>query len=136
MREALHQDYLLIVRSRGIPERLVILRHAVRPAVLSVLTYMAPQFAIVVSSTFLIENTFSIRGLGTVMTQGALASEQFYSNLFNSGVMPAPGMIGLYGPTLALPIAILYVLGFMVMVLNFAVDFLYYWIDPRMRAES
>jgi peptide/nickel transport system permease protein/oligopeptide transport system permease protein len=60
----LQEEYIRTARAKGLPERLVIFKHALRVALLPVVTYLAPAVALLVTSTFVVENIFNIPGIG------------------------------------------------------------------------
>ncbi|MCL6445444.1 MAG: ABC transporter permease [Alicyclobacillus sp.] len=133
MEHVLDEDYLLIARSRGLPEWKVILRHAFRPSFLSVLTFLGLQTATIVSSTLLVERVFAIPGLGVVFVDQSIKTYTAEMGAEASGFFPPPGMVGIYGGDPSIPISQLFILGFMVLMMNTFVDVVYYWLDPRLR---
>ena len=95
----------------GLPERQVILRHALKPALLPVISYMGPATAGLITGSVVIERIFSIPGLGSYFVQGALNRDY----------------------TLALGTVILY--GSILVVFNLLVDIAYGFLDPRIRYD-
>ncbi|GAB4169609.1 MAG: oligopeptide ABC transporter permease OppB [Wenzhouxiangellaceae bacterium] len=110
--EALHSDFIRTARAKGLPEREVILRHALKPALLPVISYLGPAAAGVLTGSVVIEKIFTIPGIGSYFVQGALNRDY----------------------TLVMGVVILY--GVLIIVFNFIVDLLYAWLDPRIRYES
>ncbi|HON10247.1 MAG TPA: ABC transporter permease [Chitinispirillaceae bacterium] len=62
--ETMVQDYIRTARAKGIPERVVMLRHALRGALLPVVSFMGPAAAGLITGSFVVETIFSIPGLG------------------------------------------------------------------------
>lgn len=107
--EVLQEDYVRTARAKGLIERLVLFRHALRNALIPVITIIGLQFGGLLSGAFLVEIIFSWPGLGTYAMKAILFLD------YN-------GIIG---------VTILTAIVFM--VTNLAVDLLYVVIDPRMR---
>jgi peptide/nickel transport system permease protein/oligopeptide transport system permease protein len=60
----LYEDYIRTARAKGLPGRTIIFKHALRVALLPVVTYLAPAIALLITSTFVVENLFNIPGVG------------------------------------------------------------------------
>ncbi len=112
MIEVLHSDFIRTARAKGLPERQVILRHALKPAILPVISYMGPATAALITGSVVVERIFSIPGLGSYFVQGALNRDY----------------------TLVMGVVIFY--GVLIILLNFIVDLLYSLLDPRIRYEE
>jgi oligopeptide transport system permease protein len=112
MIEVLHSNYIRTARAKGLPEHLVIRRHAFKPAILPVISYMGPATAALITGSVVIERIYSIPGLGSYFVQGALNRDY----------------------TLVMGVVIFY--GVVIIVLNFIVDLLYAWLNPRIRYEE
>jgi len=112
MIEVLHSNYIRTARAKGLPEQLVIRRHAFKPAILPVISYMGPATAALITGSVVIERIYSIPGLGSYFVQGALNRDY----------------------TLVMGVVIFY--GVVIVVLNFIVDLLYAWLNPRIRYEE
>ena len=112
MIEVLHSNYIRTARAKGLPERLVIWRHAFKPAILPVISYMGPATAALITGSVVIERIYSIPGLGSYFVQGALNRDY----------------------TLVMGVVIFY--GVVIIVLNFIVDLLYAWLNPRIRYDE
>lgn len=69
MLDVLNQDYIKTAKAKGLSQRAIIWKHAVRNAVMPVITIMGPLVASVLTGTFVIENIFSIPGLGKYFVQ-------------------------------------------------------------------
>jgi oligopeptide transport system permease protein len=112
MIEVLHSNYIRTARAKGLPERLVIGRHAFKPAILPVISYMGPATAALITGSVVIERIYNIPGLGSYFVQGALNRDY----------------------TLVMGVVIFY--GVVITVLNFIVDLLYAWLNPRIRYDE
>ena len=112
MLEVLQADYIKVARSKGLRERRVISRHALRNALIPVVTVMGISIALLFSGTVVVENVFAIKGLGRVLIQG----------IVNRDYPVVQGSI--------LLVAVLLVFT------NLAVDILYTVIDPRIDYEK
>lgn len=71
MLEVLSADYLRTARAKGLPEHIVIIKHALRGGLLPVITYLGPAFAGLLSGSFVVETVFQIPGLGRFYVQAA-----------------------------------------------------------------
>ena len=109
--EVLSSDYVRTARAKGARERTVIVRHALRNALIPVVTVAGIQLALLLSGTVVIETVFSIRGLGRILV-GAI---------FDRDYPIVQGVI--------LLISVVFVLA------NLVVDVLYPFLDPRIRYE-
>jgi oligopeptide transport system permease protein len=112
MIEVLHSNYIRTARAKGLPEWLVIRRHALKPAILPVISYMGPATAALITGSVVIERIYSIPGLGSYFVQGALNRDY----------------------TLVMGVVVFY--GVVIVVLNFIVDLLYAWLNPRIRFDE
>jgi oligopeptide transport system permease protein len=112
MIEVLHSNYIRTARAKGLPEYVVILRHALKPAMLPVISYMGPATAAMITGSVVIERIYNIPGLGSYFVQGALNRDY----------------------TLVMGIVVFY--GIVIILLNFIVDLLYAWLDPRIRYDE
>jgi oligopeptide transport system permease protein len=111
MAEVLAQQYIRTARAMGLPRRWIVLRHALKPALMPVLSYLGPALAQVITGSVVVEQIFSIPGLGRHFVQGAL----------NRDYTVVMGVVVFYGA--------------LVVLLNLAVDLLYGALDPRVRAR-
>ena len=112
MIEILHSNYIRTARAKGLPERVVIARHALKPALLPVISYMGPATAAMIAGSVVIERIYNIPGLGSYFVQGALNRDY----------------------TLVMGVVVFY--GMVIIVLNFIVDLLYAWLNPRIRYDE
>lgn len=111
MIEALQQDYIRTARAKGLPERIVVLRHALKPAFLPVLSYLGPALAGIVTGSVVVEQVFDLPGIGRYFVQGALNRDY----------------------TLVMGVVVFY--GALMILLNLLVDLLYGVLDPRVRPQ-
>ena len=109
--EVLRAPWIRAARARGLPERTVILRHALPAALLPVVSYVGPAAAAVLAGSLVVETLFGLPGMGRHLVQGAL----------NRDYTLVMGMVIVYA---ALMIA-----------LNLVADLVYAWLDPRIRRE-
>jgi len=111
MVEVLQQDYIRTARAKGLPERVVLLRHALKPALIPVLSWLGPATAQILTGSVVVEQIFSIPGLGRHFVQGAL----------NRDYTVVMGVVLFYGA--------------LIVLCNFLVDLLYGALDPRVRSR-
>lgn len=109
MLEVLSQDYIKVARAKGLPDRIVLFRHAIKNAILPVVTYLGPLIAGIFTGSFLVESIFAIPGLG----------KYFVSSIYDRDY------------TVILGVTIFYCV--LLVILNFLVDVSYSFIDPRIR---
>ncbi|MGI8424900.1 MAG: ABC transporter permease [Chloroflexota bacterium] len=107
MLEVLRQDYIRTARAKGLRDRVVMLRHALRNAMIPVATVLGPALAGLITGTFFIETMFSFPGMGRLFVQSI--GQRDYSMIM--------------GTTL--------IFAFMIALANLAVDLIYGWLDPR-----
>lgn len=107
--EVLGQNFIRTARAKGLPETAVILRHALLPALLPVLSYLGPAAAGIVTGSVVVEQIFEIPGIGRYFVQGAL----------NRDYTLVLGVVSFY--------------GLLIISFNFLVDLLYGRLDPRLR---
>ncbi len=70
MLDALSQDYVRTARAKGVPQWKVIFKHGLRNALIPVITYVGPMVAYILTGSLVVENIFTIGGLGTQMVDG------------------------------------------------------------------
>jgi peptide/nickel transport system permease protein len=109
MLEILRQDYIRTARSKGLAERSVVFIHALRNAIIPVVTILGLQLAVMVSGTVVLENIFVIPGMGRYLFE-AITYRDY-------------------------PIvqAVMLVFAVLIVFSNLAVDVVYAWLDPRIR---
>ena len=111
MLEVLRSHFIRTAFAKGLPLHAVILRHALRPALIPVAGYLAPAVASIMTGSLVVESIAGLPGVGRYLVQGAL----------NRDYTLVLGMVVLYS-------AILVGMGLLV-------DLLYAWLDPRIRFE-
>src|SRR5262247_1020848 len=111
MLDVLGQDYVRTARAKGVRESFVVVRHALRNALIPTVTVVGVQAGYLLGGAVLTETVFAWPGVGTLMVQGILARD-------------FPLVQGC-----VLVVALSFVL------VNLAVDLLYVWLDPRIRYE-
>jgi oligopeptide transport system permease protein len=111
MLEVLRSHYIRTAVAKGLPLRTVILRHALRPALLPVASYLPPAVASIMTGSLVVESIAGLPGIGRYMVQGAL----------NRDYTLVLGMVIIYS-------AVLILMGLLV-------DLLYAWLDPRVRLQ-
>ena len=109
MLDILRQDYIRTARAKGLKESTVMLKHAVKNAVIPVLTVLGPIFAGLITGSFIVENAFAIPGLGNAFVSSVLIRDY--------GVIM--GVTLFYATLIA--------------AMNLIVDLLYAVADPRIR---
>jgi oligopeptide transport system permease protein len=107
MIEHLGADYVRTARAKGVAEREILLKHALKNAFLPVLSYLGPATALAVTGSFVVERVFNVPGLG----------QHFVNAVQNKDLF--------------LIIGVVLVFSTMLVLLNLAVDVLYRWVDPR-----
>lgn len=109
--KTLNEDHIRTARARGLPERTVLARHALRPALVPVASYLGPAAAGLLTGAVIVETVFALPGLGRYFVQGAL----------NRDYPLVLGVVTLYAG--------------LIVAFNLAADLIYGWLDPRMREE-
>ena len=110
--EVMSQDFVRTARAKGLPEREVVMGHALRGAVLPVVSYLGPAAAGIMTGSFVVEVLFGVPGMGQWFVKGAINRD--YSVVLGS--------------------AILYFA--LITLFNLAVDLAYAWLDPRLREPA
>ena len=72
MIEVLRSNYIRTAKAKGIPNRIILFRHAIRPAILPVISYLGPATAGIITGSVVVEQIFSLPGLGSYLVKGAL----------------------------------------------------------------
>ncbi len=109
--EVLQRPYIRTALSKGLPLHTVIVRHALRPALIPVAGYLAPAVASIMTGSLVVESIAGLPGVGRYLVQGAL----------NRDYTLVLGMVILYSAVL--------------IAMGLVVDLLYAWLDPRVRFE-
>ena len=110
--DTLSEDYMRTARAKGLTRRQVLWRHALRNAMIPVLTIIGLQFSFLLAGAIIIENVFFLPGLGRLVFQAITQRDLI---VVESVVM---------------------LLVFAVILVNFVVDIAYAWVDPRLRVRS
>ena len=111
MLETIRQDYIRTARSKGVPEKTVIWKHALRNALIPVITYVGPMVAYILTGSMVVENIFTIGGLGS----------SFVTSITNRD----------YTMIMATTIF----LAILMVVANLLTDIAYKFVDPRITFE-
>ena len=111
MLETLGQDYVRTARAKGLGERTVVWRHALKNALIPIVTVVGVQAGYLLGGAVLTETVFAWPGVGTLVVQGILARDM---PLVQGGVL---------------------VIALSFVVVNLAVDTLYAWLDPRIKFQ-
>jgi oligopeptide transport system permease protein len=109
MLEVLNSHFIRTAIAKGLPLHAVILRHALRPALMPVAGYLAPAVAAIMTGSLVVESIAGLPGVGRYLVQGAL----------NRDYTLVMGMVIIYSTVL---------IG-----MGLIVDLLYAWLDPRLR---
>ena len=109
LREVMKQDYMVLARSKGTSENMVIFRHGLKNAMLPVITYAGPMIATLLTGSFVIESLYSIPGIGA----------EFVTSITNRDY------------TMIMALTILY--GSFIIVANIVTDIINAVIDPRIK---
>ena len=109
MIEVLRSQFIRTARAQGLPMHKILIRHALKPALLPVISYLGPATAAVITGSVVIEQIFGVPGLGRFFVQGALNRDY----------------------TLVMGVVVFY--GVLIIVFNFLVDLAYAWLDPKVK---
>ena len=109
--DVLQASFIRTARAKGIGEWRVILAHALRPALMPVVSYLGPATAFVITGSLVVETVFGLPGSGRYLVQGAI----------NRDYALVMGMIVVY--------------GIVTLLCNLIADLLYGWLDPRVRHD-
>jgi peptide/nickel transport system permease protein len=112
MVEVLEEDYIRTALSKGLNNRAIIQRHALKNALIPVITYMGMQYGWLFGGSMIIESLFAIPGIGRLFVEATSTRD----------IMVMQGCI--------LVFALVFVL------INLSVDLSYYLLDPRIRHEN
>ena len=112
MLQVLREDYIRTARAKGVPERRVMIRHALRNALIPVVTVLGPMAAGLVTGSLVVERIFAIPGLG-----------KYYVDAVSGRDYPV-----IMGTTLLYAV--------LLVVANLLVDITYTWIDPRIKLSG
>jgi ABC-type dipeptide/oligopeptide/nickel transport system permease component len=109
MIEVIRSDFVRTARAKGLDDRMVVIRHVLKNALIPVVTLVGPIFAAVGTGSFFVEQVFNIPGMGKFFVTSMQVKDQ----------------------TMILAVTLLY--GVFLAAMNLAVDLIYGMIDPRIR---
>ena len=109
MLEVLHSNFIRTARAKGMPGWQVIFKHALKPALLPVVSYLGPVFVGMITGSVVVDLYFSTGGIGQWFVNSALNRD--YSTILGITIL----------------------LGALTIAGNLVVDVLYAWIDPKIR---
>jgi peptide/nickel transport system permease protein len=109
MLEVIRQDYIRTAWSKGLSERVIIMRHALKNSVISVITLIGFGVGVIFGGDVLVETVFSIPGLGYFMTMSIINKDYVVIQ------------------------TITLLISFIILIVNLIVDVSYAWLDPRIR---
>jgi oligopeptide transport system permease protein len=110
--EVMQQDFIRTARAKGVPEYRVVLGHALRGALMPVVSFLGPAAAGILTGSFVVESLFGIPGMGQWFVRGAINRD--YSVVLGTAIIYAS----------------------LVTVFNLLVDLAYAWLDPRLRGGT
>jgi len=111
MLEVIRQDYIRTARAKGLSERVVIYRHALRNALIPVITVFGMQMSMIFGGSIIIEMIFSMPGMGTLL-MAAINNRDY------------PTIMG-----------VVFMISLFVCIINLIVDLIYAAVDPRIKAQ-
>ena len=111
MREVMRSDYIRTARAKGLDEKTVLLRHALRGGIIPVVSFTGPALAALLAGTVVVEKVFALPGLGDIFIKSVLNRDE-------------PLILGIVA-----------FLSILIMLFNLAVDIAYGFLDPRIRYE-
>jgi oligopeptide transport system permease protein len=111
MLEIMRSDYIRTARAKGLDEKTVLLKHAVRGGIVPVVSFTGPALASLLAGTVVVEKVFAIPGLGNIFIQSVLNRDE------------------------PLTLGIVAFLSILIMVFNLIVDISYGYLDPRIRYD-
>ena len=111
MLEVLRSDYIRTARAKGLSERNVLIRHALRGGLMPVISYTGPALAFLLTGTVVVERIFSLPGLGNYFIQASLSRDE-------------PLIIGIVA-----------FISITLLLMNLLVDIAYAYLDPRVRYQ-
>ncbi len=109
--EVLQAPFIRTARAKGLDPGVILRRHALKPTLLPVVSFLGPAAAALLTGSLVVEQVFSLPGVGRYFVQGAI----------NRDYTLVMGMVVFYAA--------------LILLLNLAVDLVYGWLDPRIRHE-
>lgn len=107
--EVMRMDYVRTARSKGLAERMVVIKHILKNSLIPVVTFLGPAFAALITGSFIIETQFTVTGMGRLLVESI--SRRDYSTIM----------------------ALTLIYAFFIAFANFMVDVIYGFLDPRIR---
>jgi oligopeptide transport system permease protein len=111
LHETLQSNFIRTARAKGLTALTILFRHALRPALLPVVSYLGPAIAFTVTGSLVVESVFGLPGSGRYLVQGAI----------NRDYPLVMGMVLVY--------------GVFTLLCNLLADLVYAWLDPRVRLQ-
>lgn len=112
MIEILQSDYIRTAKAKGLSTFQTVFKHALKPALMPVVSYLGPAAAGIITGSVVIEKIFGVPGLGRYFVQGALNRDY------------------------TLVMGVIIFIGVLIVVFNLIVDILYAYLDPKIRLEN
>ncbi|SDR48146.1 oligopeptide ABC transporter permease OppB [Pseudovibrio sp. Tun.PSC04-5.I4] len=109
MLEVLHTNFIRTAMAKGLPYHVIVFRHALKPALLPVMSYLGPAFVSMITGSVIIDIYFSTGGIGQFYVNSALNRDY------------------------AVMMGITILIGGLTILFNLIVDILYAWVDPKIR---
>ncbi len=110
--ETMNTPYIRTAKAKGLPPRMILLRHASKATMLPILSWLGPATAAIITGSVVVEQIFGLPGIGRHFVNGALNRDY----------------------TLVMGVVIFY--GVLIIFMNLLVDLLYAWLDPRIRYDN
>jgi len=107
--EVLREDYIRTARAKGLFEKVILVRHALKNAMLPVITIIALEFAFLMGGLVVTEQVFNLNGIGKLFLDAVLNADYTMVQ------------------------ALVMIVASVFIVTNFLVDIMYAWLDPRIR---
>ena len=107
--EVMHSNFIRTARAKGLPARAILFQHALKPAMLPVISYLGPTFVIMITGSVVIDLYFTTGGIGQAFVNSALNRD--YSVMMGVTIL----------------------IGCLTILFNLIVDILYAWIDPKIK---
>ena len=112
MLDAINQDYIRTARAKGVKNKWIVLKHALRNSLIPVITFLGPLIAFIITGSFVVETTFSIPGLGKYFVESVINRD--YTIIMATTVL----------------------VSVLVIFMNLIVDIAYKIVDPRITLGS
>jgi oligopeptide transport system permease protein len=109
MLEVLNTNYIRTAKAKGLPAKTILLRHALKPSLLPVISYLGPAFVGLITGSVVIDIYFSTGGMGYFFVNSAMNRD--YSVMMGITIL----------------------VGFLTIMFSLVVDLLYAWVDPKIR---